>query len=272
MTKSEQSKELKVLGAGFGRTGTASLQMALNELGFKTYHMFEVRKTGHNNLIHSYFSGEDKTQRKWLDAVVEDGYDAGVDFPISLAYKKVLEIYPNAKIILTRRKNPEQWMKSFENLISSTGGLMELSQKFFPDDRSFVEDMLGSACAYDMVYIELPWVKFGNYARFRDREKCKQFYLDHLEEVRAYVPANQLLDVETSELNYDILADFVGVAPPPKGTPYPRINSSKSLQIMSDMFRFVILSYPLILLILGYVLYRLGCACCGRSKPKDKMQ
>ena len=34
---------LKVIGAGFGRTGTASLKGALEELGFdKCYHMQEV--------------------------------------------------------------------------------------------------------------------------------------------------------------------------------------------------------------------------------------
>jgi hypothetical protein len=34
---------VKVIGAGFGRTGTASLQSALQELGFgPCYHMYEV--------------------------------------------------------------------------------------------------------------------------------------------------------------------------------------------------------------------------------------
>ena len=35
--------QLKVIGAGFGRTGTSSLQGALEELGFgPCYHMYEV--------------------------------------------------------------------------------------------------------------------------------------------------------------------------------------------------------------------------------------
>lgn len=33
---------IKVIGAGVGRTGTRSLQLALQILGFKSYHMFEV--------------------------------------------------------------------------------------------------------------------------------------------------------------------------------------------------------------------------------------
>ena len=37
---------LKVIGAGFGRTGTLSLKLALEELGFgPCYHMFETRAT-----------------------------------------------------------------------------------------------------------------------------------------------------------------------------------------------------------------------------------
>lgn len=33
---------LRVIGAGFGRTGTLSLKTALNMLGYKTHHMIEV--------------------------------------------------------------------------------------------------------------------------------------------------------------------------------------------------------------------------------------
>lgn len=37
------NKQLKVIGAGFGRTGTESLKKALEQLGFGTcYHMFEL--------------------------------------------------------------------------------------------------------------------------------------------------------------------------------------------------------------------------------------
>jgi len=39
---------LKVIGAGFGRTGTMSLYTALNQLGFPCYHMLEVLKNPKN--------------------------------------------------------------------------------------------------------------------------------------------------------------------------------------------------------------------------------
>ena len=39
---------LEVIGVGLGRTGTASLQAALNHLGYKTHHMKNIF-TSHNN-------------------------------------------------------------------------------------------------------------------------------------------------------------------------------------------------------------------------------
>ena len=38
----QSDEQIKVIGAGFGRTGTDSLRIALNELGLKCYHMHEL--------------------------------------------------------------------------------------------------------------------------------------------------------------------------------------------------------------------------------------
>ena len=37
-------EQIKIIGAGFGRTGTNSLRIALNKLGYNTYHMHDVIK------------------------------------------------------------------------------------------------------------------------------------------------------------------------------------------------------------------------------------
>ena len=74
--------DLEVIGAGCGRTGTASLKKALEILGHPTYHMFEVIKNGH--------------ERKWEVALASPqtadwpgifaGFTATVDFPASVAW------------------------------------------------------------------------------------------------------------------------------------------------------------------------------------------
>ena len=42
LSNKNSNMHIKVIGAGVGRTGTASLKLALHILGFKSYHMNEV--------------------------------------------------------------------------------------------------------------------------------------------------------------------------------------------------------------------------------------
>ncbi len=51
LEETDINMSLKIIGVGFGRTGTHSTFTALNQLGFPCYHMFEVienkANTGH---------------------------------------------------------------------------------------------------------------------------------------------------------------------------------------------------------------------------------
>ena len=63
---------LKIVGAGFGRTGTTSLKMALEQLGLgPCFHMFEVRKSAQG--AGAWIDACDGVPVDW-DAVFE-GYD-----------------------------------------------------------------------------------------------------------------------------------------------------------------------------------------------------
>ena len=105
---------LKVIGAGFGRTATASLKIALERLlQAPCYHMSEVLgRAGHVDL--------------WLDAAegrpdwdaIFDGYAATVDFPASNYWRELSEAYPDAKILLSLR-DAERWFQSTQETIFS---------------------------------------------------------------------------------------------------------------------------------------------------------
>ena len=100
-----------VIGAGLSRTGTLSSKAALEQLLGPCYH-------GSTPLVerpdHIPF---------WMDAMdtgVLDpvrtrqelvGYQAGVDLPVAGWYKELMEIYPDAKVLLTVR-DPKKWYKS----------------------------------------------------------------------------------------------------------------------------------------------------------------
>ena len=90
--------EIKVIGAGFGRTGTMTLKVALEELGFgPCYHMKEVLFKNKINDWAVIESGQksDAEKNKLLKKALQ-GYQASVDFP-SATYFKLVSKYMGYK-------------------------------------------------------------------------------------------------------------------------------------------------------------------------------
>lgn len=104
---------LKVIGAGFGRTGTLSLKMALEQLGLgPCYHMVEVFK--HRDHLPRWIAAHEGAETDWADLF--SGYAATVDWPSCNLWQAQLEAFPEAKILLSRR-DPKAWYRSVMNTI-----------------------------------------------------------------------------------------------------------------------------------------------------------
>ncbi|CAG5102621.1 Oidioi.mRNA.OKI2018_I69.chr1.g387.t1.cds [Oikopleura dioica] len=109
-----------VIGCGFGRTGTLSLKTALDDLGFgPTYHMFENIKNNDNEFWTKIGLEKDPKIRHKLLKEFFDGsiYNSTVDFPGNVFFQDLMEIYPDAKVILTVRDSPDIWAKSAQETI-----------------------------------------------------------------------------------------------------------------------------------------------------------
>jgi len=105
---------LQVIGTGFGRTGTHSLKLALEELGFgKCFHMYDLIEVSPEKVV--YFEKAEKGENVNWDELFE-GYHSAVDFPVIRYYKQVMAAYPDAKIIHTTRE-AESWYRSFSATI-----------------------------------------------------------------------------------------------------------------------------------------------------------
>ncbi|MFO0946786.1 MAG: sulfotransferase [Planctomycetota bacterium] len=80
----EGKKLMKVIGAGFGRTGTMSMQAALEILGYRCYHMKEVTEhEGHLRAWHEHVAG--RSPMDWKSLFKD--FEATVDFPACLYYR-----------------------------------------------------------------------------------------------------------------------------------------------------------------------------------------
>lgn len=208
---------LKVIGAGFPRTGTTSLKAALDRLGFgPTHHMHEV------------VSRPGQAER-WLPVLsddpvdwdrVFDGYHSAVDWPAGFFWRQLMDAYPEAKIILSVRDS-HGWYESFRTLITRPPApepgkvprAMEHMMRMRP-----VMDLMGRTTFGDA------W-EFG--VSVPEEADAVEVFRRHVETVKATVPAGRLLVFEAGQ-GWGPLCDFLGVQAP-EGEPYPHLNDSRSV-------------------------------------------
>jgi hypothetical protein len=196
---------LSVIGAGFGRTGTMSLKLALEQLGFgPCYHMEEVFK---NPKAPGYWEAvADGEPVDWEEVFA--GYHATVDWPGATFYRELAEAYPQAKVILTLR-DPEAWFASTQSTIFNSAD---------PEIQQIVADAAMGRMG-DKVVFSL----FDH--QIRDKERVISVFNRHNETVRNTIPPERLLVYEVSQ-GWEPLCAFLGV-PVPAG-PMPKLNSTEN--------------------------------------------
>jgi hypothetical protein len=199
---------MKVIGAGFGRTGTLSLKAALEELGCgPCYHMIETfDKPRHVELWQAAAEGRPVD---WGELFA--GYNAAVDWPACSFYQQLMDLYPEAKVLLTVR-DPQTWYESVKNTIYPTS----TEESDAPDVR-----------AHHHMTRTLIWQ--GTFdGRFEDKQHAIAVFERHNHEVKQRVPAERLLVYEVRE-GWEPLCRFLGVAVP-GDKPFPRLNDTAAFQ------------------------------------------
>lgn len=195
---------LEVIGAGFGRTGTESMKLALERLGYqRCHHMTEV--LGNDAQIAAWRAIAAGGAPDW--AQVFEGYRAAVDWPSAFFWRELAEVYPQAKVILTQR-SAESWYRSFSNTI-----LVYLKQA----RESGEVESVGYRLIADRV--------FGG--RPDDPEHAMAIYEASIREVKESIPATRLLVHEPGD-GWEPLCHFLGREIP--DAPYPRTNSTAAFR------------------------------------------
>ena len=196
---------LKIIGAGLGRTGTLSLKLALEQLGFgPCYHMVEV-------FLHPEAVG------LWMKAAegnpdwdtTFNGYAATVDYPGCDFWRELAGFYPEAKVLLTVR-DPDQWFESTQATIFSPESIKRM---IAGPMAAFVKKTAHSA--------------FGD--RIHDRDFMVEKFKQHYAEVERTIPASRLLVYEVKQ-GWEPLCRFLNVPVP--STPFPRKNSREEMSAM----------------------------------------
>lgn len=227
---------MQIIGAGFGRTGTLSLQAALEKLGYTPCeHMTGLvqdpdRARLWEGVVASHERGEVLGRSEW-DRIFS-GYGATVDWPGCSFYRELMETYPEAKVILTVR-DPNSWYESARDTIYA------ISQATASPAFGLLGVFAPAARAVGRLTNRLIWRDtFGG--RFEDREHAKNVFNQHNEEVRSLVPSDRLLVYEVGE-GWEPLCEFLGVPVPPDES-FPRLNDREEIAGTARRLRRVVLA------------------------------
>ncbi len=192
---------LKVIGSGFGRTGTMSTKLALEQLGFgPCHHMIEVMENpSQPEKWKAVAAGE---AVDWED--VFNGYTSQVDWPGAAVWQETSLAFPEAKVVHTERPE-DAWWNSFSVTIG----------KFFsrapeidlpPHLRSIFGTMIG-------------WFVTDTFRDHTDRDSAIAAYRLNNRKVRETIPPERLLVFNVAD-GWEPLCHFLEVPAP--DTPFPR--------------------------------------------------
>ena len=200
---------LQIIGAGLGRTGTASLKVALEMLGIgRCYHMGEVVL-------------EPRRIDQWLAVAngsadwesIFEGYCATVDYPACTFWRELSEAYPDAKVLLSTR-DAASWFESTNATILA------------PHLNDFIAPSPWGQMVKRTVWDTLD-------GRMGDREFMVSYFERRNEEIRDAIPSKRLLVYEVGE-GWARLCEFLDVPVPDE--PFPRINTrDETRRILDEM-------------------------------------
>lgn len=197
---------LEIIGPGFGRTGTNSLKLALEHLGFgPCHHMFEI--FNNPELLADWQAAARGERVDWNK--VFSGYRSQVDWPGARYWRELVQWFPDAKVILSVR-DPDEWFDSVQATIAP----VMLAHGTHPSPHlNAIAEM-----AYQTVVAQV----FNG--RISDRQYAMRIFKEHIAEVQRTVASDRLLVFDTKQ-GWAPLCDFLRVEMPM--IPFPRTNTSK---------------------------------------------
>jgi hypothetical protein len=204
---------LKLINAGLGRTGTTSLKVALERLGFgPCYHMFDIVSS--EERLGQWERIVCDGQRPDWEAVF-DGYTSAVDGPCAIYYRQIMEAFPGAKIILTVR-DAERWYQSTYDTLYQ----FALKNQENPPEIHSRQSRL-----YRMTNTMTWNGLFGG--RFPDKDYAIEVFRSRNQEVIRSIDPGSLLVYDVKQ-GWEPLCAFLGADVPTEE--FPHVNDTESMR------------------------------------------
>jgi hypothetical protein len=210
---------VKVIGVGFGRTGTMSLKAALEQLGAgPCFHMIDLIMGERSDRELPYWvrigNGEPVD---WHE--VFDGWAATVDWPACARWREICAAFPEVPVLLNVREF-EGWYRSMQNTIRAAK--VTPPEQLAPDaNRPSPNPLLWG------VIDSLVWE--GDFqGRFEDKDWVREMYEARIAEIKSTIGPDRLTVWELGVDGWEPLAAMLGVEVPQE--PFPRLHDTNEFR------------------------------------------
>lgn len=204
---------MKLIGAGFGRTGTMSIKAALEMLGYgPCYHMIEVldRQKNPDHLQRWDAAGQGQPV-DWVHLFQD--YQSTVGWPAAAFYRELMAAFPQAKVLLSVR-DPDRW---HESAMSTIFRPLEIEGVDMERFRRMTDNII---------------FKGTFQGQHTDHDRAVAVFQHHIEQVKQTVPPERLLVFDVRE-GWEPLCRFLEVPVPQ--APFPKHNTTADFQAGLDV-------------------------------------
>lgn len=251
---------IEIIGAGLGRTGTLSLQAALEELGYgKGYHFVDF---SHAKQWADLANGKTSVD-SIIDLIVEGAFTSTMDNPSADIYEDLFRRFPDSKVVLTVRDTPQKFAASWKALYRS----LEVTERNFsfkfpsffqwiPAFR-YLKEM---RCFMGTTHLQLEPCEFLKHWDQHEDGWLEEQYERHIQHVTNTIPEEQLLVFNVKQ-GWEPLCKFLGKPVPNSPFPHVKVNTASGLDQLRSIFVFVIYGWVPLGLALFWLSYWLTSFC-----------
>ena len=204
--------ELRVIGAGLGRTGTHSQKLALERLlGAPCSHMIET--FGRPDDIPVWHRAVDGEFPDWHSFLAD--YAAAVDWPVCAFWRELTAEVPDALVLLSTRDTDSWWTSASDTIF-----------QVMANEVSAEEITAGQhAMAVDLITKRFT-------PHWMEEDEAKAAYEQHNADVRASIPSDRLVEWKPGD-GWEPICNALGLPVPDE--PYPHVNTTDDFRAMTGM-------------------------------------
>lgn len=231
----------QVVGLGLGRTGTTSLVMALEMLGYSVVHDDEQTE-----LADIFYAVTEETidSDEFHEILGLRGYNAS----FKTEYEWV-QSHEEVKAILTVRDTPEKYVNSWSIAVVFVDIVEQIPFRWMPSVRALRQSI------FNEFKVE---TTDGNPDDYLNPEALKRTYLEYIEEVQAAIPSERLLTFNVKQ-GWAPICEFLEVQQSDCPTiPFPHVHTRAKLEGEMFFLRMITFIWPLAIILPFYCLMKCG--------------